>query len=143
MLSKYFVDPPPLLPQKPRGWKSSFRPFKSYQGPHKKVFKWSVKHVRTQYKPQTSSERSHALAWLRTHEKLPSLIVWRQILQGTFRPKRDTQDERAEIRYSDVYECPNCGDRNVHYTQMQTRSADEGMTNFCQCMTCKHRWKEN
>jgi DNA-directed RNA polymerase subunit M/transcription elongation factor TFIIS len=43
---------------------------------------------------------------------------------------------------SDAYECPNCGQRNVEYNQLQTRSADEAMTAFCRCIECKHRWKE-
>ena len=45
--------------------------------------------------------------------------------------------------YSDAYECPECGQRKVIYTQVQIRSADEGMTSFLTCVVCKHRWTEN
>ena len=46
------------------------------------------------------------------------------------------------IHYSDTYECPECGERKVQYTQAQTRSADEGMTTFLFCVVCQYRWKE-
>ena len=38
-------------------------------------------------------------------------------------------------------ECPKCHNKTVSYTQAQTRSADEPMTNFCECQTCGNRWK--
>lgn len=37
--------------------------------------------------------------------------------------------------------CGKCNQRKVAYTQAQTRSADEPMTTFCECMNCGHRWK--
>lgn len=37
--------------------------------------------------------------------------------------------------------CGKCGQRKVSYTQAQTRSADEPMTTFCECVNCGHRWK--
>lgn len=40
-----------------------------------------------------------------------------------------------------IFKCPKCHKRKVTYYQMQTRSADEPMTNFINCLYCKHRWK--
>ncbi|KAF2674208.1 transcription elongation factor [Microthyrium microscopicum] len=37
--------------------------------------------------------------------------------------------------------CGKCGQKKVSYTQAQTRSADEPMTTFCECMNCGNRWK--
>lgn len=43
---------------------------------------------------------------------------------------------------SELFECRKCGSKNVSYYQLQTRSADEPMTNFCTCQSCGARWKE-
>ena len=43
---------------------------------------------------------------------------------------------------SSLFQCPRCGVSNCTYTQLQTRSADEPMTNFCFCLVCKKRWRE-
>jgi len=37
--------------------------------------------------------------------------------------------------------CGKCNQKQVSYTQAQTRSADEPMTTFCECMNCGARWK--
>lgn len=42
---------------------------------------------------------------------------------------------------SDSLECGRCKKKMVSYTQAQTRSADEPMTTFCECMNCGKRWK--
>lgn len=40
-----------------------------------------------------------------------------------------------------IFKCPKCHKRKVTYYQMQTRSADEPMTNFITCLYCDNRWK--
>lgn len=39
------------------------------------------------------------------------------------------------------FQCGKCKQRKCTYYQMQTRSADEPMTNFVSCVACGHRWK--
>lgn len=41
---------------------------------------------------------------------------------------------------SKAYLCNRCGERNTKVTQIQTRSADEPMTTFIFCLTCKNQW---
>ena len=53
------------------------------------------------------------------------------------------EEEIKQTVYSDTYQCPKCGQRKTTYTQVQTRSADEGMTSFITCAACKHRWRES
>jgi transcription elongation factor S-II len=50
-----------------------------------------------------------------------------------------TPQEKQSI--SSSIECPKCHQKTVSYTQAQTRSADEPMTNFCECQSCGNRWK--
>jgi len=37
--------------------------------------------------------------------------------------------------------CPECNENYVQSTTLQTRSADESMTEFYWCSICNHRWK--
>lgn len=39
-----------------------------------------------------------------------------------------------------VDQCKRCKNWQVFKFQLQTRSADEGMTTFAKCATCKHSW---
>jgi len=48
---------------------------------------------------------------------------------------------QVEKSISKEFQCGKCKKRMVSYSQAQTRSADEPMTTFCECMNCGHRWK--
>lgn len=54
---------------------------------------------------------------------------------------KKAQVPMAEKSISDSLECGKCKKKRVSYTQAQTRSADEPMTTFCECMNCGNRWK--
>ncbi|KAI1375439.1 transcription elongation factor [Hypoxylon crocopeplum] len=54
---------------------------------------------------------------------------------------KKAQVPMAEKSISDSLECSSCKKKMVSYTQAQTRSADEPMTTFCECMNCGKRWK--
>ncbi|TPX35327.1 hypothetical protein SmJEL517_g02287 [Synchytrium microbalum] len=42
---------------------------------------------------------------------------------------------------TDQLPCGKCRQRKTSYFQKQTRSADEPMTTFCECLNCGHHWK--
>ena len=42
---------------------------------------------------------------------------------------------------TNMYKCHKCGNRNISYTQIQIRSADEPMTVFYNCLTCGASWR--
>ena len=43
---------------------------------------------------------------------------------------------------TDMFKCNRCGSRSCTYYELQTRSADEPMTQFITCLTCKNHWKQ-
>lgn len=72
--------------------------------------------------------------------------IVRKVMQGS------SIDEALEIKplleEQKVYEvtegdltCPSCKSRKIIRKEMQTRSADESATVFCQCFDCKKRFK--
>ena len=40
-----------------------------------------------------------------------------------------------------MFKCHKCGSQKTVHHQMQTRGADEPMTNFVHCLDCNKRWK--
>lgn len=43
---------------------------------------------------------------------------------------------------TDMFRCGRCGKRECTYYEMQTRSADEPMTQFVRCLNCGKQWKQ-
>jgi transcription elongation factor S-II len=42
-----------------------------------------------------------------------------------------------------LFKCSKCKNNICSYYQLQTRSMDEGVTNYITCNTCGHKWKQN
>ena len=40
-----------------------------------------------------------------------------------------------------LFQCSKCKSKKTTYYSLQTRSADEPMTNFITCTNCDNRWK--
>lgn len=56
-------------------------------------------------------------------------------------PKTDSESTDVQGIEEGLFKCGKCGSKKTTYYSMQTRSADEPMTNFITCVSCKHRWK--
>jgi DNA-directed RNA polymerase subunit M/transcription elongation factor TFIIS len=61
----------------------------------------------------------------------------------------EVQSKRDKIKYelkpeamTDTFKCNRCGSRETSYYEVQTRSADEPMTQFITCLNCNARWKQ-
>lgn len=61
----------------------------------------------------------------------------------------DKKIKRDKLKYemkpqamTDQFKCRKCGSRSCSYYEVQTRSADEPMTQFISCLDCGNRWKQ-
>ena len=61
----------------------------------------------------------------------------------------DQKTKRDKLKYemkqeamTDAFKCRKCGSRDCSYYEVQTRSADEPMTQFINCLNCGCRWKQ-
>lgn len=54
---------------------------------------------------------------------------------------QEKYDAIDDVRYTPLERCRRCGGSDVSWEEKQVRSADEGMTVFCFCRTCRNRWK--
>tara|TARA_Y100000590_G_C15739353_1_gene1019706 strand:- start:4610 stop:5140 length:531 start_codon:yes stop_codon:yes gene_type:complete len=59
------------------------------------------------------------------------------------------KSKRDKIKYklkpeamTNLFKCRKCGSRETSYYEVQTRSADEPMTQFITCLKCESRWKQ-
>ncbi len=78
-------------------------------------------------------------------------------IRGKFWSKTDVPMMRHKKRVDDVLggddawknvdttrsRCPKCAHDVAYFLLVQTRSADEPMTQFFRCTACKNQWKEN
>lgn len=73
----------------------------------------------------------------RANPVLSSLYYEEARVQGFFcvRQKLTAND------WCDRFTCGKCKQSKVSYSQAQTRSADEPLTTFCECVLCGNRWK--
>jgi DNA-directed RNA polymerase subunit M/transcription elongation factor TFIIS len=65
----------------------------------------------------------------------------RELAEKMFqREQRLLEGNRAAA--TDQFRCPRCSKRECTYYELQTRSADEPMTIFIQCVNCGKRWTQ-
>jgi hypothetical protein len=67
---------------------------------------------------------------------------WAPIFERVaFRSLRRQLTFDVESAPDGAFQCNACKSKKTTFYQMQTRSADEPMTCFVQCLNCQKRWK--
>ena len=89
------------------------------------------------------------------HKEFPFSELYKEVktlsdvwLSKTY--QKESEKEAQEIQVMTVkltvteglYECSRCKSKKTYSRQVQTRSADEGMTSIIQCSECNKVWKE-
>ena len=71
------------------------------------------------------------------------------IFPDNWKELMDKKSKVDELKYklkpeamTDQFKCRKCFSRSCSYYEVQTRSADEPMTQFITCLDCKNRWKQ-
>ena len=66
---------------------------------------------------------------------------WKELLNA--KSKRDKiKYELKPEAMTNLFKCRKCKSRETSYYEVQTRSADEPMTQFITCLDCDNRWKQ-
>ena len=82
--------------------------------------------------------KSQDIAFM-THQELKPEKWEKMILEKI---KRDKNKYETTIEAStDTFTCRKCRSKKCTFTQVQTRSADEPMTTFVNCISCGNHWK--
>jgi transcription elongation factor S-II len=83
--------------------------------------------------------KSHQIAFMTHQEMSPSR--WDELIR--LKSIRDKAKFEQNIEaMTDTFTCRKCKSKKCTYYALQTRSSDEPMTLFIQCIGCGNRWKQ-
>jgi transcription elongation factor S-II len=67
--------------------------------------------------------------------------MWKPVIEEKIARDMRNQDVLVEAAATDMFECRRCQKRRCTHYQLQTRSGDEAMTTFVNCLNCGNHWK--
>ena len=118
----------------------------------KKLYHSKVISIYSNLKSDSYIGNSSFLERLKTEKIKPSeigtLSVY-DIFPDNWKNLLNAKSKRDKIKYelkpeamTNLFKCRKCGSRETSYYEVQTRSADEPMTQFITCLKCENRWKQ-
>jgi DNA-directed RNA polymerase subunit M/transcription elongation factor TFIIS len=66
---------------------------------------------------------------------------WSQLMEEKMKRDKIKYELKPEAM-TNTFKCNKCGSRETSYYEVQTRSADEPMTQFITCLGCYNHWKQ-
>ena len=103
----------------------------------KKVF-FNLKNEDTLNRLRSKKIRSSDFGGMTHIEMCPE--IWEDLIEK--KKKRDENKFNGNITATtDNFTCYKCKSQKCSYYQLQTRSADEPMTTYVDCLNCGNRWK--
>ena len=88
---------------------------------------------------KNGSIKPEKVGFLSVYDTFPD--NWKELLN--IKSKRDKiKYELKPEAMTNLFKCRKCGSRETSYYEVQTRSADEPMTQFITCLSCNNRWKQ-
>lgn len=80
----------------------------------------------------------HKLPYMSCEEIFPE--IWKDILEKLERKIKGAY-EIKQVSMTDQIKCGKCKNNKVTYYELQTRSGDEAITQYFNCICCGHKWK--
>ena len=80
----------------------------------------------------------HNLAYMSYEELYPER--WKSIVEKN-KLRFKMAYEIKQVAMTDAIKCGHCKNNKVSYYELQTRSGDEPMTQYFNCIVCGHKWK--
>ena len=79
------------------------------------------------------------IAFMNCQEIFPK--HWKEFSDIKYKREQMMYEDTQEAM-TDQFKCSRCKQKKCTYYELQTRSADEGMTTFITCLVCGNRWKQ-
>ena len=82
--------------------------------------------------------KAHTIAFMTHQEMCPD--KWKELIEAKILKDKNKFENNVEAS-TDTFTCRKCKQNKCTFYSLQTRSSDEAMTTFVQCLTCGNRWK--
>ena len=117
----------------------------------KDIYLAKARSVYANLNPHTYIGNTRLSARLKEREFLPHELpfksrnhvhpeAWKDIIDREMMRNR-TAYEMSAVSMTDQIKCGKCKKNKVSYYELQTRSSDEPMSTFFNCLICGNRWK--